>query len=416
MNNSAKSGHSLLDKIGIPASLAWGFVGLFFFVTGATIEQGWFSSSLVNSGFSSSSAGLIFTVYGIAVAVFAWLTGACTQIFGIRRLMLAGVILYFVGSLPLVLVALPQKSYWLIMLVYTIRGASYPLFAYSFLVWLNYRAPMASLARAMSCFWITFGLGMTVFAPYFSSAFMFMGKTNLFYFGFVLVIIGAVCALVLNHDDAKIPQTNEAVLKGLFDSFTLIFRRPRLGLGVIVKAINDIGKFGYVIVMPIYLIHYGYSTSEWLTVWAIVNIVGYFFNYLFGYIADSIGWRKTLVYFSGTFCGLGTLGLWLVPVILGHNLIALFMALVLYTIGLGGFVPLSAIIPNLVPENKGAAISALNLGSGLSNFLGPLIVSIFISPFGSAGALIALAVVYFLASPLSYFLKTPDELNQAKRA
>ncbi|WP_252902640.1 MFS transporter [Paucilactobacillus hokkaidonensis] len=123
-----------------------------------------------------------------------------------------------------------------------------------------------------------------------------------------------------------------------------------------------------------------------------------------------------MVYFSGTFCGLGTLGLWLVPVILGHNLIALFMALVLYTIGLGGFVPLSAIIPNLVPENKGAAISALNLGSGLSNFLGPLIVSIFISPFGSAGALIALAVVYFLASPLSYFLKTPDELNQAKRA
>lgn len=110
---------------------------------------------------------------------------------------------------------------------------------------------------------------------------MFMGKTNLFYFGFVLVIIGAVCALVLNHDDAKIPQTNEAVLKGLFDSFTLIFRRPRLGLGVIVKAINDIGKFGYVIVMPIYLIHYGYSTSEWLTVWAIVNIVGYFFSTIY---------------------------------------------------------------------------------------------------------------------------------------
>lgn len=79
------------------------------------------------------------------------------------------------------------------------------------------------------------------------------------------------------------------------------------------------------------------------------------------------------------------------------------MALVLYTIGLGGFVPLSAIIPNLVPENKGAAISALNLGSGLSNFLGPLIVSIFISPFGSAGALIALAVVYFFW-PVHYLI------------
>lgn len=401
-----------LTRIGIPHTLVWGFVGLFLFVTGATIEQGWFSSMLSNLGFSNAHVGLIFTVYGIAVAVFAWLTGACTQIFGIRQLMWFGFIIYFIGSLPLVLIAIPLKSYWLIMLTYTIRGTSYPLFAYSFMVWLNFKAPQEVLARAMSWFWISFGLGMTVFGPYFSGALMkMMGQTNLFYLGFLLVILGTFCALILNRDSADIPKSEEPPLSSLLNSFTLIFRRPRLGLGVIIKAINDIGKFGYVIVMPLYLIHYGYTTAEWLSVWAIVNVVGLFLNYVFGYIADKIGWRKTLVYFGGTFCGLGTLGLWLVPQMLGHNIPALFISLVLYTMGLGGFVPLSAIIPNLVPENKGAAISALNLGSGLSNFLGPLIVSIFISPFGASGALIALAVTYFIASPLSYFLKMPSEMK-----
>lgn len=413
MDHSREQHRSLLDRLGIPHALAWGFVGLFLFVTGATIEQGWFSSLLVSTGFSSSSVGLIFTVYGIAVAFFAWLTGASAQIFGIRRLMWLGVILYFVGSVPLIWLALPLHSYWLIMLCYTIRGASYPLFAYSFMVWLNFRAPKSSLARSLSWFWISFGLGMTVFAPYFSGALMEpIGKINLFYVGYVLVALGAFCALVLNHDSAVIeqPETNAPVGKMLLDSFLLIFKRPRLGLGVIVKAINDIGKFGYVIVMPLYLIHYGYTTQEWLSVWAIVNMVGLVFNYIFGYIADKVGWRKTLVLFGGTLCCLGTVGLWLVPQLLGHNLPALFITLLIYTMGLGGFVPLSAIIPNLVPaENKGAAISALNLGSGLSNFLGPLIVSLTIAPFGPAGALVALAVVYFLASPLSYFLKMDGE-------
>ena len=104
--------------------------------------------------------------------------------------------------------------------------------------------------------------------------------------------------------------------------------------------------------------------------------------------------------------------LYFAPQVFGHSTIAIFIPLCIYAIGLSAFGPLSALIPNLAPDKKGAAISCLNLGSGLSNFLGPLVVSIFIGPFGNFGAMMAIAVCYFLASVLATFLKTPEELNE----
>ena len=100
------------------------------------------------------------------------------------------------------------------------------------------------------------------------------------------------------------------------------------------------------------------------------------------------------------------------PVLFGKNIIALFLALTLYAIGLAAFVPLTALIPNLVSEeDQGSAISALNLGSGLSNFVGPLIVSSFFKISGMGGTLIIIGIIYLTASLLAIFLKTSDELK-----
>jgi Major Facilitator Superfamily. len=138
-------------------------------------------------------------------------------------------------------------------------------------------------------------------------------------------------------------------------------------------------------------------------------VLNIFAGYFFGWLGDTIGWRKTVVFFSGTLCGTASLAVCYAPVLFGNSEVALFAALAIYAIGLGAFGPLSALIPALLPENKGAAISCLNLGSGLSNFAGPLIVTLCVDPLGVEGTLWVIAVLYFAASVLAIPLKVPQE-------
>lgn len=403
---------NFLDRIGIPHSLIWGFVGLFLFILGSTLEASWFSSYLSSLGFSSSSVGVVFTAYGVFVMISAWFTGVGTQIFGLKNIMWAGVAIFFASSIPLVLIALPAKSYILTLVLYMVRGMAYPLFAYAFLVWINFKTDKEILGRAVSWYWIFFGLGMTVVAPFLSSLLIpVIGEIKMLLLGFVFVALGAFLALIVNKDTIDLPKSTNP-LKDFTEGITIMFERPRLGISAIVKAINDFGKFGYIIVMPLYLQSFGFSTSEWLSIWGLTNIVNILSGYLFGYISDKIGWRQTVMYFGGTLCGIGTIFAYLNPKIFGHSALALFIPLAIYAVGLSAFGPLSALIPNLAPDKKGAAISVLNFGSGLSNFLAPLVVSIFIGPFGNGGAMAAIAVSYFLASFLTIFLKTPEELEE----
>ena len=41
----------ITNRIGIPASLFYGYIGLVFFMIGAGIETSWFSAFLVSSGY-----------------------------------------------------------------------------------------------------------------------------------------------------------------------------------------------------------------------------------------------------------------------------------------------------------------------------------------------------------------------------
>lgn len=414
MDNNKKICKNFFRFMGLPKQLIWGFIALFFFITGATLEQGWFSSYLVDRGIDRVQVSLIFTVYGIMVAFVAWITGVCTKRFGSNRIMMSGIVLYFFASIPLIFLAIPEKNVCFIMITYALRGASYPLFAYSFLVMINDLTPVNILARAMSWFWTFFGLGMTVIGPLFSSGLIpIIGENGTLVSGFCMVSLATICTYMLERTNKIDLKRNEisGESKGSFGDLFYAFTDFKLGISVIVKAINDIGKFGYVIIMPIYLKEFGFSTMEWLNLWGTINMLGLVMNYVFGLIGDKFGWRNTVMVFGGTFCFLGTLGLWLSPIVLGHSITGLAVSLVFYLVGLGGFGPLSALIPNLKPENTAAGVSALNLGIGMSNLLGPLLVTVFLQPFGPSGALIAIAITYLLATPLSYFLKVPKSLN-----
>ena len=85
----------------------------------------------------------------------------------------------------------------------------------------------------------------------------------------------------------------------------------------------------------------------------------------------------------------------------------------LYGMTLGGFVPLSALMPLLVPKNRAAAVSVLSLGAGASTWVGPAIVAIFSAWLGVAGIIWIFAGLYALSAALMIPLRDPPELKGA---
>ena len=120
-------------RLGLPRELCWGFFGIFLFITGATIEQSWLASLLQHRGFDAVHISLLSSVFGLCVALVSWFSGIGAGVLGLRRLMWAATIIYFIGSIPFIGWALPQGNYPLMVASYALPGVAYPLFAYSFL-------------------------------------------------------------------------------------------------------------------------------------------------------------------------------------------------------------------------------------------------------------------------------------------
>jgi len=82
---------------------------------------------------------------------------------------------------------------------------------------------------------------------------------------------------------------------------------------------------------------------------------------------------------------------------------------VLYGATLACFVPLSGLVPQLCPKEKGPALSILGLGAGISVWLGPLVVTLFRSSIGIEGVIWIFSGMYVLSAVLTYFLAVSDE-------
>ncbi|MFC3273452.1 hypothetical protein ACFOE1_04010 [Agromyces mediolanus] len=72
----------LLRTQGIARPLAWGFVALTIFMIGDGIEAGFLSPYLDELGFEAGQVATLWAVYGIVVAVAAWLSGALAEAWG----------------------------------------------------------------------------------------------------------------------------------------------------------------------------------------------------------------------------------------------------------------------------------------------------------------------------------------------
>ncbi|QHO67369.1 MFS transporter [Pediococcus pentosaceus] len=393
----------IINKFGISRDLLIGFVGLTIFMLGATIETGWFSSYLVSEGFSIKDVSFMFTLYGMSVAIMSWITSFLINKYSIKHTMAVGVISLLITTGILIL-GLNKNNFLLIICAYTFRGISYPLFAYSFLVLITLRVRTSNLGKATACFWLSFNLGMTIIGPSLSAKLLnYISPIDLLCIGCVFCVLGA--SLVFTIKNVRTVDKNTTLLQELKKGLFIMVEDSRFFYGMIVKTINNIGQFGFIIMMPIYLVQHQFTLIQWSTIWSACYIINSFASLYFGNLGDKIGWQKVLIYFSGTLTGVSCLIIMLGAKFFPGNYILMLCSFTLFAFGVAAFGPLSALIPAMMPNDKSTAVSVLNLGSGLSNFVGPIIVTLIFQKFGGDIVLIVFSVLYFFSSILSKKLK-----------
>ncbi|MET7802009.1 MFS transporter [Streptomyces decoyicus] len=409
---------SLITRLGIPPTLAWGYLGLLLFMIGDGVESGYLSPYLIDQGISESRVALLFTVYGIAAGLAAWLSGVLSDLWGPRRVMWTGLAVWAAFQLLFLLAAIPLTSYPLMMLAYGLRGLGYPLFAYGFLVWVAGVTPRARLGTAMGWFWFAFTGGLPTLGSLVAGGLIpQIGSYATLWAALVLVAAGGLIALLLVRDDhgARRPRgAGEGPVATLAGSITILWRNPRVGVGSVVRVINTASQFGFFVIMPIHFTRtVGFSLTQWLHLLSAMFATNIFANLLFGVLGDRFGWRRTIAWFGGAGCTLSTLLLFYVPDAAGPNFPLALLVAAFYGATLAGYVPLSALVPTLEPKHQGQALAALNLGAGASTFVGPAVVAAFVGPLGVEGVVWIFAGMYAVSCVLAHFLKLPDEPGTA---
>ena len=412
-----------LQKVGIYPPLAWGFLGVLLFMIGDGVETGFLAPYLKSAGFNPPSVALIFTVYGFTAAIAAWCSGALSDIWGPRRVMMLGFGIWVVFEILFLALAIPANIYWLLLLSYGLRGFGYPLFAFGFLVWVATSTPPKMLGSGVGWFWFAFTGGLPTIGSLVASGLIpFIGSYYTFWTSLGIIIVGGLIALLLVRDPAgftALAPPGQRPLRTLLRSVTLAFENPKIGVGMLVRVINTAPEFGFFVFLPGFFTDtIGFSLPQWLRLLSVIFAVNIVFNLIFGIVGDKVGWRQTVAYFGGFGSAISTLALYYVPNAAGANYPLALLVGAFYGATLAGYVPLSALMPSLEPENKGAAMAMLNLGAGAAAFTGPAIVGLFLGPLGVAGVMWIFAGLYVASGIMALFLKIPrnvEELEKIRR-
>ena len=413
---------SLLDRIGIPSALVFGFVGLLLFMIGDGVESGFLAPYLNDRGLSPVAVAGIFTVYGLAVSVAGWLSGALSDVWGPRRVIFLGLVLWIVFQVLFLTVGLGggHASRTLVGITYGLRGLGYPLFAFGFLVWITVVAPPHRLSSAMGWFWFAFTGGLptlgSVLARYTLPR---VGPYATFWLATVLVVLGGATLLIGVREPRgarRLVAAKEQPIRALLGSLSLTWRRPKTGVGLIIRIINTAPEFGFFVFLPAFFQKtIGFSQTQWLTLLSSVFLSNILWNLLFGLIGDWFGWRRTVAIFGGFGCAVTTLAFFYVP-LWHHSFAETVLVGTLYGATLAGYVPMSALMPSLAPDHRGEALSLMSLGAGASVWIGPALVGLLLGPLGVAGVMWTFAGLYFISGLLALTLTTPGDVVEPERS
>ena len=401
-----------LDRVGVPVPLALGYLGLLVFMIGDGIESGFITPFMAANGAGDDvHASYAVTVYGVAVMVASWLSGALSQLWGPRRVMMVGLGIWLVFHVAF-LVAAGAQNYPMMLAAYGLRGFGYPMFAFGFLVWITAVAPTARLGAAVGWFYFAFTGGLPTLGSLVASGTNpILGHYGTLWLSLgVIALGGAICLLGVRERTGYTRMAPEGVkpVQSLVSSMAIAWRNPRVGMGTVVRIINTAPQFGMLVLFPSIFAHQiGFGEGRWLLLVSVIYGTNIFFNLIFGVVSDRLGWRNTIFWFGALGCSVSILLLYFVPVAFGADFYWLALIVgALYGATLAGFVPISALLPSLAPENKGGAMALLNFGAGGATFVGPALVSLLLVPFGAGGVVISFAVLYLIAAAMTWFLKT----------
>ena len=396
---------SFFERTGLPKALTWGYLGVLIFMMGDGIEQTWLSRYITDAGFNAAE---LFSVYGITVGVSAWLSGVIAETWGVKRTMLAGFILYVLGVAGFASIGMAKMNYPVLLATYAVKGLGYPLFAYTFMVWITYRVEKKVLSSAQGWFWFVFTGGLNVLGAYFGIfAKEHFGVIPTLWTAVLFAAIGAVLALWVNKcggNNLFTDQVSSGGFRELLRGLGIMKREPKVLMGGIVRVINTTSQFAFVVFMPLYMAQYGMTDGQWASIWGSIFVMNILFNLIFGIVGDKFGWNRTVVWFGGVGCAVTVLRFYYSPQILNQYWFILLCG-ALWCIMLAGYVPLSALVPSLVEKDKGAAVSVLNLGAGAAAFVGPALVRLLEKPIGYEGIAWTLSALYIVSAVMTHFIR-----------
>lgn len=407
---------ALTAKLGIPRSLLWGFVGLLIFMIGDGVELGYLAPYLSQHQLTEADIALLFTVYGVTVAIGSWCAGALSNIWGPRRVMWLGTAIWVVFEIVFLSMGVGQMSYPMMMLSYALRGFGYPLFAYGFLVWIVAATPARKLGVAMGWFWVAYAAGLPTLGSLVASfAVPQIGALATFWLSLVLVACGGVLALVCMKDPAgskRLAPVGEKPLASLLGSVSIMWQEPKTSLGAVVRTFNTASMFGFFVVLPAYFMDViGFTLEQWLRLVTIIFVANIAGNIISSRLGNRFGLRNTVIWMGAIGSAITTPLFFYMPQLFIGNFYVASLFGALYGMTLGGFVPLSALMPLLVPRNRAAALSVLSLGAGASTWVGPGIVAVFSASLGVAGIIWIFAGLYALSALLMIPLRDPADLR-----
>lgn len=419
MDGTSTSAH-WAERLGFPKPLFWGFVGLTIFMIGDGVEtnilEPYFSGE---HGFNVSLVGTLVTVYGISVAIAAFSAAALSDLWGPRRVMIIGAVIWVALELLLLLVALPLDSKFLIFLSYGLRGFGYPLFAYAFLVWITAVSAPEHRGAGTGWFYVAFSAGLPTLGALVAT--VTIGVLDMTFYqtlwvSLVLVVIGALIALfgvkeargrrplVDNPDDVK---------DTLGESFRLLARDKRAVYVALIRTINSIPTYAMAVFFPAYFTNrLGWPLEWFLLMTTLIYLINLPFNPLYGIVGDRVGWSKTVVWAGAISCCVTLALVYFVPMLAvdagvsdGAAFGITLVAAALFGVSLAGFVPLSPIAVSLNPTRPGAAMAAYNLGVGGAVAAGPLLVAVFYPLVGATGLILIFCALFIWAAWMGHQLR-----------
>ncbi|UQY45005.1 RbtT/DalT/CsbX family MFS transporter [Erwinia sp. PK3-005] len=396
---------------GLPLHLLWGYLAIAVFMTGDGFELAFLSHYIKELGFSPAQASFAFTLYGLTAALSAWVSGVIAEIITPQKTMFIGFVLWCVFHVLFLVFGLGHANYTLILLFYGIRGFAYPLFLYAFIVVIIHNVKSENASSALGWYWAVYSIGIGVAGSYIPSfTIPLVGELGTLWIALLFCLAGGLIAAIALRN-VKTPThmhnlTTREKFVELSRAITLLFTNRSIMYSSMVRIINTLSLFGFAVIMPLMFVdELGFTTSEWLQVWAVFFFTTIFSNIFWGIIAEKMGWIKVVRWFGCLGMAASSMAFYYVPHYFGHNFGMALIPAIALGIFVAAFVPMAAVFPALEPRHKGAAISVYNLSAGMSNFFAPAIAAVLLPYFSTIGVVIAYTALYLIAFFLCHFIR-----------